>query len=297
MVYQAEQYVKSYYNLEFSKSNTIAEKSEIAFRTPSPWAKENLYYCDMYGTFCCDSRYYIERDSFDSYLLILTENGFGTVETALGAQLCYPGQIALIDCHQWHRYYAKESWEFYWFHFSGQNSKALVSYILENKGQVLPLIDMELALLFKQISLGYCDRSLESEFLLSGLIYQILVYLARKTPFESTSQTQEIVKEAIQYIDMYFTRDIKIEQLAKDLGISKTGFSRAFKAETGFSPYDYLLKCRFEMAKKLLCTTDLTVGEISYQIGFKSEANFIKLFRQKHEMTPMAFRKSPIANK
>ena len=74
------------------------------------------------------------------------------------------------------------------------------------------------------------------------------------------------------------------------MNISVSTLSHTFKEETGFSPYDYILHRRLEQAKMLLWTSDLTVGEIAYSIGFQSPAHFIKLFKKQNQITPSAFR-------
>ena len=73
--------------------------------------------------------------------------------------------------------------------------------------------------------------------------------------------------------------------------MSSSHFSRVFKQQTGFSPYDYILISRLNRAKYLLQVTDMTVASIAYEIGFNSESNFIYFFTENEGISPGKFRK------
>lgn len=73
--------------------------------------------------------------------------------------------------------------------------------------------------------------------------------------------------------------------------MSTTHFSRVFKQQTGFSPYDYVLMMRLNKAKELLLKTDMYIAEIAYETGFNSEANFVYCFKNIEGISPGKFRK------
>ena len=73
--------------------------------------------------------------------------------------------------------------------------------------------------------------------------------------------------------------------------MSPSHFSRVFKQQTGFSPYDYVLIVRLNRAKELLQRTSMTVSEIAYETGFNSESNFIYFFTTNVGISPGKFRR------
>lgn len=73
--------------------------------------------------------------------------------------------------------------------------------------------------------------------------------------------------------------------------MSSSHFSRVFKQQTGFSPYDYVLLSRLNRAKYLLLETDMPISAIAYDIGFNSESNFIYFFTENEGISPGKFRK------
>ncbi|MEM1123865.1 MAG: hybrid sensor histidine kinase/response regulator transcription factor, partial [Bacteroidota bacterium] len=85
--------------------------------------------------------------------------------------------------------------------------------------------------------------------------------------------------------------DFNTDRLCRAMAISKTQLYRKLKALTGFSTADYLQHIRLQKAKILLTTTSLTVGEISVQVGFKTQAHFSRSFSQKFGKTPSGIRK------
>lgn len=68
------------------------------------------------------------------------------------------------------------------------------------------------------------------------------------------------------------------------------------KLKAGFSYYyhmpigQYITSLRMSMAVNLLCTTDLSIAEISVRVGYPYTSNFIKMFRQTYHCTPLEYR-------
>ena len=79
-----------------------------------------------------------------------------------------------------------------------------------------------------------------------------------------------------------------VQKLADEVHMSKSHFSRVFKQQTGFSPYDYVLISRLNRAKDLLQKTEMSVASIAYETGFNSESNFI-LFGFRKSFTTFLF--------
>lgn len=280
-----------------SKRNLLQHLSDIYFHTPSEWSKNNLFFMEASGNFTCSRQYRIERttsDLFDSYLAILTLSGSGTIVTPLGERICTQDDIVLIDCSEPHTYYANEQWNFFWFHFNGNSAKAFMQLILEGHSNVFHLSNSQpiannflLLMQYKNIN------TINDELAISACIHQILsqTYIAAHTEHLSDKHSFLIAK-AMEYIEQHYSSEVTVDEIASHLNISKSGFCHLFRAETGFSPYDYILTVRINKAKHLLRCTNQNVSEIAWSVGFKSSANFIQAFRKKTAMTPNQFRHS-----
>lgn len=80
--------------------------------------------------------------------------------------------------------------------------------------------------------------------------------------------------------------DVSVDALAAKMGLGRSQFYRKIKALTNFSPVELIKNLRLKEARHLLLTTEKTVSEIAYSIGFSSPAYFTKCYRETFGETP-----------
>ncbi|PKA84243.1 ligand-binding sensor domain-containing protein [Ulvibacter sp. MAR_2010_11] len=97
--------------------------------------------------------------------------------------------------------------------------------------------------------------------------------------------------ESVQtIIDTKITNpDFKAEDFAKELNLSRMQLHRKLKALTGLTTTEFLRSQRLKAAVNLLKTSDLTVSEIAYSVGFNTPSYFIKCFKVAYNTTPSEF--------
>ena len=83
-----------------------------------------------------------------------------------------------------------------------------------------------------------------------------------------------------------------VAHIAETLHISPGYLSGLLKSLTGQSTQQHLHDKLIELAKEKLSTTDLSVSEIAYELGFEHLQSFSKLFKTKTSLSPLAFRRS-----
>ncbi len=98
--------------------------------------------------------------------------------------------------------------------------------------------------------------------------------------------------EVVRYLEANYTRDLRLRDVARDLGRSESTITRAFRQSMGTSPTEYLLDYRIQQAERLLAGTDLPVGEVAMRTGFSSASYFDLRFRERTGVTPTAFRRT-----
>ena len=103
----------------------------------------------------------------------------------------------------------------------------------------------------------------------------------------------DAVASAVRFIDSRLTEELPVRRIAAHVNLSASHFSRLFRAATGFSPHEYIMLHRIDEAKALLHSTALSVSEIAFRVGFRSEVNFITAFRSKTGQSPTQFRSNP----
>ena len=80
--------------------------------------------------------------------------------------------------------------------------------------------------------------------------------------------------------------NISVEDLAAKMGLSRVQLYRKVKALTGNTPVDLLRKARLARAQELLTSSELTVSEIAYQVGFASPSYFTKCYKDEYGVVP-----------
>lgn len=80
--------------------------------------------------------------------------------------------------------------------------------------------------------------------------------------------------------------DLNVEAMASELGFERTQLYRKIKAITNYSPVELMRNLRLKKARTLLKTTDKTVSEICYEVGFSNPAYFSKCYREQFGETP-----------
>ena len=95
----------------------------------------------------------------------------------------------------------------------------------------------------------------------------------------------------LNYIKEHYTEEsFSAKTLAAHLGMSISNFSHYFKTHTGYVVSDHINHLRFEKAKELLRTTDLTIGEIIVRSGYGHVSTFMRQFKQSEGITPAFYR-------
>jgi AraC-like DNA-binding protein len=84
---------------------------------------------------------------------------------------------------------------------------------------------------------------------------------------------------------------IDMRQLASTYHMSYAHFRRAFKQQSGLSPYQYHLQLRINRARELLHSTTLSVGQVALQLNFPNPYYFSKIFKKKTGMSPSSWRR------
>ncbi|MCP4750116.1 MAG: helix-turn-helix domain-containing protein [Proteobacteria bacterium] len=98
------------------------------------------------------------------------------------------------------------------------------------------------------------------------------------------------VLEAQRWMEMNFSSDFLIEEVANKFGMSLRNFARRFKDATGDTPIYYLQRIRTETAKELLKTDPLSIEEIGCRVGYEDVSFFCRLFKRLTSLTPSAYR-------
>lgn len=103
--------------------------------------------------------------------------------------------------------------------------------------------------------------------------------------------TSNDLYEIVLYLHTNYQNTITIEELTKTFHINRTTLSEKFRALTGMSIKDYLIKLRIKLSAVMLRDTILPVSEIMYRVGFNEANHFCRMFKKCMNCSPSDYRK------
>ncbi len=122
-------------------------------------------------------------------------------------------------------------------------------------------------------------------------ILALLSYFLDNTQDSNTNISTPIVYKVMSHIKNNLNDSININELSKLAGYSPTHLIRIFKEQTGYTPLQFSLWNKMNLAVGLLENTTTPIGEIIEKIGFFDASHFSRTFKRFHGCSPSEYRK------
>lgn len=103
-------------------------------------------------------------------------------------------------------------------------------------------------------------------------------------------RTGDVVTLITTYIEANYDKDIYLEKISAEIGLSAKYVSRMFKETTGTSITDYIGDIRMAKAKDLLTHTDLKISDIAGRVGIQNRTTFLRMFKKFEGISPVDYR-------
>ncbi len=100
----------------------------------------------------------------------------------------------------------------------------------------------------------------------------------------------ETVNRVLRFISAHFDQRLNVEEILREVGVSRRALERLFKAHIGRSPLQELHRRRVEHAAHLLRSTNEPLHRIAGRCGFSDASQFVRLFRGRMGKTPGKYR-------
>ena len=174
-----------------------------------------------------------------------------------------------------------------------------------SKAEIVPrfaILDPLLEQLAITIANALRDGTVEDGLYVDTLAHMIAVHLARRHSFRSRVASPLAAKvvsgskmrRLIEFVEENLDRDLSLETMAQEVGISPLYLPRAFKSAIGQSPHQYVLARRIERARELLRDTDLPIVDVALASGFSSQSHLSNWFVRIVGVSPAAYRKEAL---
>jgi AraC-like DNA-binding protein len=236
----------------------------------------------------------------DALQIVLISAGSGWLETrATGRRRVEAGMVFLLLPKTWHRYRpdARTGWDESWIEVQGPVVNELLQTGTFLPGTILRRGAIDAGL---EETLDAIHRRVQKDPVgfqpeLSAAALQALAQCARIAPAPSApSHIRRAVNEAERYLNDHHAEAVNVEVLAERLGVAYSHFRRAFRAQTGFSPWQYVLRLRLTRARRLLASSNAKLDDIAACVGFSSGFHLSHAFKQAYGQPPLLWRKGLI---
>lgn len=170
------------------------------------------------------------------------------------------------------------------------------------KAEIVPrfaVLDPLLEQLAITIASALRGGTVEDGLYVDTLAQMIAVHLARHhsprsgvvRPLGAQVVSGSKMRRLIEFVEENLDRDLSLEAMAHEVGISALYLPRAFKAVIGQSPHRYVLARRIERARELLRDTDVPIVDVALASGFSSQSHLCYWFARVVGISPVVYRK------
>jgi len=162
------------------------------------------------------------------------------------------------------------------------------------------LRDGELAALFEELAKEWgAEEDAYRVQTIRALVLRIMAILCRRYSHpeaepSADSRLLSCIKQAIGFIHAESHRDLSLDEIARQVGLSKFYFAREFRNVTGYTVVSYINIIRCERAKRMLAENRLAVGEVGRACGFTNQSYFTRTFFSITGEKPSEYRKKSL---
>ncbi len=107
---------------------------------------------------------------------------------------------------------------------------------------------------------------------------------------QKEQKSEDMLENIQSYIKQHFKDDLSLESISNQVNLSPSYFSKLFKEKTGQTLIDYLSKVRIKKAKEYLNTSDLSLKEICFEVGYHDPNYFSRVFKKYERVSPRQYR-------
>ncbi|AZA88854.1 AraC family transcriptional regulator [Chryseobacterium shandongense] len=167
--------------------------------------------------------------------------------------------------------------------FLSEKEETMINAIVENiKNEYQTNID--------QFSQDIIISHLETLLNYSERFYQRQFITRKKTNHQILDRLEALLSDYFNSDNLVSKGLPTVQYISDQLHISPTYLRSLLKTLTGLNTQQHIHEKLIEKAKEKLSTTDLTISEIAYELGFEHMQSFSKLFKEKTSQSPLAFR-------
>jgi len=243
------------------------------------------------GHFDEDDSYRTSRPKgMRDWLIVYTLEGEGYFRTPAGEKRCAAGQVGVLRSGVPHAYGTVEGmrWNFLWAHFQQLNETGYLPYE-EMLIHELPegVLRMRVRLALQNLLHDSRIRAGFWQALCENALREVILLIAGRLK----KRMDDRIEQTLALISRSMREEIRVDALAKAVGLSPSRLSHLFKQETGMPVLAYANGMRLRQAALLMEQMGRTATEASLDVGFNNYNHFADLFRKTYGASPREYAK------
>ncbi len=264
----------------------------------------HLNHTDLYiyqcGSECCPSGHFHGPAVRDHYLIHYVHSGKGIFQIGDTTYHLKAGNGFLIcpDIVTFYQADEKDPWHYSWVGFHGLKAE---SYLMETglteKHPIFEYTEDDFIenCFYEMAEAYYLKRGGDVKRLayLCLFLYKLIQTNTKDLYYSSKeSRHDAYINEALQFIEMNYSRKFTIDMLANFVGLNRSYLNSIFKEELGKTLQQYLMEFRILKACELLESDALSIGDVSRSVGYSDQLLFSKVFKRIQGVTPSEYKKN-----
>lgn len=280
--------MKAVLNRDFSPNYSL-------YRVSVDRDRSGLFYKIIFTGYEEDGKnHYLKRSEHDSYMFTFCIKGHGYIKYHNKVHEFQKDDLLFINCMDEHEMWTdKDGMTLIYIHLQNPSLEAFLAYVQNITGIVISCPNDSIGFVstikgihktIEEKKFDECDASIK--------IYEMLLRLRKHVHDMSTyiAFAPETIRKATEYIEDHFTARLSLDEIAQEVGLSKYYLEKKFKECLGVPVSQYIAKKRITKAQELLIQTDLSVSEISSEVGLLDSQVLIRMFKKNLGITPYQYR-------
>lgn len=279
--------------------NTLSSsvKSSRILYTPSVFARTSLFHLQEVGSLQAIRPHISTRSGLVSFLCFIVLSGTGELRYEGKTYKLTSGDCVFIDCRKTYSHSTDDSlWSLQWCHFYSSFLSPIYEKYKERGGrpvfhpeELTPFISLFSELYEVASASDYIKDMRINEKL--GALLTLLMEQSWHPENAAKSRKRLELVNIKTYLDEHYTEKIVLDKLANKFFVNKYYLTKIFKETYGMTINNYILSNRITKAKQLLRFTDMTIDEISMNVGMGNANYFSRSFHKIEGISPSEYRK------
>ncbi len=251
------------------------------------------FFVSLCGVSYCNGSYRINRPHSNISVIEYIVSGCGTVHENRETVFPAEGDVYYLKQGRDHLYYSDVAhpWTKLWFNFSGALAEQITHCYHLDQTMLFHAPDTKF-LFCRALEIARSGIPAAQVSAQIAVVFLEIVQRLSAGQVAAVTAEQAAAEKIKAQIDQTTNLRCTLDELILPTSYSKSHAIRLFRAVYGVTPYEYLLRRRFEMAASLLRNTALSVTDIAEKTGFCDVHYFSGCFSRRFGASPAAYRKN-----